>query len=147
MPRLNWIVPCTISKLFKLGRICSIAMRPVDFPQTRAARMNSRCQRLSAPPRVTRAKTGILKIPIAMIAFTALAPKSAVINIAITKEGKAKIKSLLRMMSSSSQPPCLALAASPRGTPSPMPMPTATNATASEVRAPTMIIDSKSRPK
>ena len=35
----------------------------------------------------------------------------------------------------------------PSGTPSPIPMPTATMATAIEVRAPTISIDSMSRPK
>ena len=82
----------------------------------------------------------------AMMALTALGPKAAVIRMAMTSEGKAKIRSLPRMMTSSIRPPRFAAATSPRGTPKPMPMPTATSATAIEVRAPTMTIDRMSRP-
>ena len=38
-----------------LGRMCSTEIRARPFPATRAARMNSRCQRLSAAPRAVRA--------------------------------------------------------------------------------------------
>ena len=86
-------------------------------------------------------------MPMAIIAFTALAPKIAVIRIAITSEGKAKTRSLPRMMISSTSDPRLAAAHRPSGTPRPMPIPTATSATAIEVRAPTMIMLRISRPK
>ena len=147
MPSENWIVPCTISRFATLGRICSKLIRAADFPATRAARMNSRSQSDSAAPRVMRAKTGMLKMPMAMIALTAPAPKTAVIRIAITSDGKAKIRSLPRMISSSSHDPLRAAAARPSGTPSDMPIPTATRATAMDVRAPTMIMLKMSRPK
>ncbi len=51
------------------------------------------------------------------------------------------------MMTSSRNDPWRAAAASPKGTPSPIPIPTAKSATAIDVRAPTMIIENKSRPK
>ena len=51
------------------------------------------------------------------------------------------------MMISSSRLPRFAAAMRPSGTPTTMPIPTATIATASEVRAPTMSIESVSRPK
>ena len=116
--------------------MCSTEMRAAPLPATRAARMKSRVQSDSAAPRVSRAKTGTLKMPIAMMAFTAEGPKTAVIMMAISSAGKAKTRSLPRMMTSSSSVPRRAAAASPSGTPSPMPMPTATSATAIETRAP-----------
>ena len=122
-------------------------IRAGPLPETRAAMMNSRCHSGSAALRVRRAKTGMLKMPIAMIAFTAPGPKTAVIRIAITSEGKAKTKSLPRMMTSSSRLPWRAAAARPRGTPMLIPIPTAISATAMDVRAPTMIIEKISRPK
>ncbi|RNF35989.1 hypothetical protein A7A09_000830 [Paracoccus methylarcula] len=89
----------------------------------------------------------MLKMPMAMMALTADGPKIAVIRIAMTNEGKAKIRSLPRMIVSSSQLPRRAAAINPRGTPNPMPIPTATSATAMDTLAPTMIIDRMSRPK
>ena len=130
-----------------LGRMCSTLIRTAPLPATRADRMNSRVQRLSAAPRVRRAKTGMLKMPMAMMAFSAEGPKTAVIRMAISSDGKAKTRSLPRMITSSNQLPRRAAAASPSGTPRPMPIPTATKATAMETRAPTMIIDRISRPK
>ena len=92
---------------------------------------------LSAAPRLTLAKTGILKIPIAIIAFIALEPNSAVMRIAITRDGNAKIRSLVRMINSSKKDSRRVAAASPKGTPTRIPIPTAKKATANEVRAPT----------
>ena len=130
-----------------MGRICSAEMRARPLPATSAARMKSSVQSDSAPPRVTRAKTGMLKMPMAMIALVAEGPKTAVMRIAITSEGKAKIRSLPRITTSSTRPPRLAAASRPSGTPSPTPIPTATRATAIEVRAPAISIDAMSRPK
>ena len=48
------------------GKMCSADIRKSDLPLTRAAKINSFCQRLKAAPRLTRAKTGILNIPIAI---------------------------------------------------------------------------------
>ena len=49
MPSANWIVPCTISRLAMLGRMCSSVISAVPLPAARAARMNSRGQSASAP--------------------------------------------------------------------------------------------------
>ena len=141
------MVACTIKRFITFGRMCSTEMRAAFLPATRAARMNSRSQMGIAAPRTTRANTGILKMPMAMIALTAPAPKIAVIRMAMTREGNAKIRSLARMINSSIYDPLRAAAQSPKGIPSPMPIPTATNATAIEVRAPTIIILKMSRPK
>ena len=88
----------------------------------------------------------MLKIPMAMIAFSAEGPRVAVIRMAMTRLGKAKIRSLPRMMASSSHDPLRAAAISPSGTPAPMPITTATSATAMETCAPAITIDMRSRP-
>ena len=147
MPRLNWMVPCTIIKLVMFGSICSIEIRASDLPQTLADITKSRSQSGSAAARVRRANTGILNIPIAIIALTADAPNTAVISIAITKEGNANIRSFPRIVSSSRKDPCLAAEKRPSGTPIIIPIPTANRATAIDVRAPIMIIENISRPK
>jgi hypothetical protein len=99
------MVPCTISRLAMLGRMCSAEIRARPLPATRAASMKSRVQSDSAAPRVSRANTGMLKMPMAMMALIAPGPKTAVIMIAIRSEGKAKTRSLPRMMISSIRPP------------------------------------------
>ena len=81
------------------------------------------------------------------MALNALGPAIAVIRIAITKLGNANTKSLNRMTPSSMILPLQVAANNPNGTPMSTPIPTATNATAIDVRAPTMIIVSISRPK
>ena len=68
-------------------------------------------------------------------------------RIAITKDGNANIRSFVRMMVSSKSEFFLVAAARPSGTPIKKPIPTAKIATASEVRAPIIIIDKMSRPK
>ena len=146
MPTENWIVACTIRSGTMLGTTCSAAQRAVPLPAARAAITNSDRHTGSAPPRATRAKTGTLKTAMAITAFHALAPNTAAIISADRTAGKAKTRSLPRMMASSIQPP-RAAAIVPRGTPIPMPIRTAAAATASEVRAPTMSIESVSRPK
>ncbi len=115
------------------------------LPAARAARMNSRCQMPSAAPRVSRAKTGTLKMPIASIALAAPGPASAVIITAVSSAGKAKARSVARITSSSIQPP-RAAASAPIGTPKPTPTATAITATAIELCAPAITIDSTSRP-
>ena len=80
-------------------------MRAEPLPATRADKIKSRVQSGRAAPRLRRANTGMLKIPMAMIAFTAEGPKTAVIMIAINSDGKAKMRSFPRMMNSSSNPP------------------------------------------
>ena len=129
-----------------LGSTCSTVTRAWPLPATRAARMNSRCQTESAAPRARRAKTGTLKMPMAMIELTAPGPSRAVIMTAVSSAGKAKAKSEKRITASLTQPP-RAAARAPRGTPKPRPMPTATRATTMELTAPAMIIERMSRPK
>ena len=97
--------------------MCSTEMRAAPLPAIRAASTKSRVQRLSAAPRVSRAKTGTLKMPMAMMAFSADGPKTAVIMMAIRSDGKAKTRSLPRMMTSSRSEPRRAAAARPSGTP------------------------------
>jgi hypothetical protein len=108
--------------------------------------MNSRGHSASAPPRATRAKTGMLKMPMAMMALSAPGPKIAVIITADSRAGKAKTMSEARI-STSSATPRFAAAQQPSGTPTAMPMPTAISATAMELRLPTMIMERMSRPK
>ena len=60
----------------------------LPLPAARAARMNSRGHSASAPARATRAKTGMLKMPMAMMALIAPGPKIAVIMIAESSAGK-----------------------------------------------------------
>ena len=54
----------------------------------------------SAAPRARRAKTGTLKMPMAMMELTAPGPSRAVIMTAVSSAGKAKAKSLNRMTAS-----------------------------------------------
>ncbi len=82
----------------------------------------------------------------AMMAFTAPGPNTAVIKIASSSEGNANTKSLPRMMISSSAPPSAA-AMSPSGTPNTKPMTTDSSATPTVFFAPAMIMDSTSRPE
>ena len=130
-----------------MGRICSTEILVFPLPATLAAIMNSSVQRLNAAPLDTLAKTGILNIPMARIALNADGPNTAVISIAMTREGKAKTRSLLRMIKSSNILRLFAAAAKPNGTPTNIPIPTATRATLIDVLAPTMIMDKISRPK
>jgi hypothetical protein len=67
--------------------------RLLESPASRpAAATSSRGFRLSAPPRATRAKTGMLKMPMATMALTAPGPTSVVISTATMIAGKAKTK-------------------------------------------------------
>ncbi len=71
-----------------LGRLCSIVISAWPLPAARAARMNSRGHIARAPARATRAKTGMLKMPMAMMALTAPGPKIAVIMMADSRAGR-----------------------------------------------------------
>ena len=142
----NCTVACTISTDAMLGSTCSSVMRTLPLPHARAARMKSRDHTALAEARVTRAKVGILKMPMAMIELTMPAPNTAVIMMADKMAGNANVKSASRMMVSSTHPR-RAAASSPSATPRPMPMPTAITPTSSELRAPTSSSDATSRPK
>ena len=100
-----------------------------------------------AAPLVTLAKTGILKIPIAKIALKAEGPNTAVIKIAITNDGKAKIRSFPLIIISSNNEPRHEAEIKPKGTPKNNPRPTAIKATDKEVCPPIIIIEKISLPK
>ena len=85
-------------------------------------------------------------MPMAMMALTMPAPKTAVIMMAERMAGKASEKSEKRMMASSTQPR-LAAASRPRAVPTTRPMPTAMTPTRMEARAPTSSSEATSRPK
>ena len=88
-----------------LGKICSKEILKDPFPAILAEEIKSNVQIDIAAPLVTLAKTGILKIPIAKIALKAEGPNTAVIKIAITNDGKAKIRSFpLFIISSNNEP-------------------------------------------
>src|ERR1700760_4996527 len=99
------MVAWTIRTLAILGRIWRMVMPNGARPSAIAERTKSRLHRTSDAPRVTRANTGTLKMAIARIAFTALAPRTDVIRIAISTAGKANTKSDVRDRASSTQPP------------------------------------------
>ena len=69
-----------------LGKICSKEILKDPFPAILAEETKSSVQIDIAAPLVTLAKTGILKIPMAIIAFKAEGPNTAVIKIAITNK-------------------------------------------------------------
>jgi hypothetical protein len=61
----NEMVACTISGLAMLGSTWSSVMASGPLPAARAAVTKSRCQILKPELRVMRAKTGMLKMPMA----------------------------------------------------------------------------------
>lgn len=73
-------------------------------------------------------------------------PQTALIMIAESTAGKAWLKSAMRIIRLSSHPSRLIAAISPSALPTVRPSPTAPRPTASELRAPTMIIENTSRP-
>ena len=81
----------------------------------------------------------------AMIEVTMPGPATAASMIAESTAGNAKVKSLIRMMSSSVQP-LRAAAISPRHTPKVRPIPTAMTPTMMVERAPTSSNETISRP-
>ena len=87
----------------------------------------------------------MLKMPMAMIELTMPGPNTAVSMIAERIAGKAKVKSVSRMMSSSIQPRAPRRAARAHA-PKVRPMPTAMTPTMMEVRAPTSSSETTSRP-
>ena len=101
---------------------------------------------LIAPPRATRANTGMLNTPVAITALIAPGPNSAVIRMATMIAGNAKMKSENRSTSHSTGPPHAA-AASPSGTPTPAPITTESAATTKLVSVPAITSESISRPR
>ncbi len=128
------------------GSTCKSVIETSPRPAQRAACTYSRFHKPSDAPRVTRAKTGTLKMPIAIIALTAPGPKIAVMITAVRSAGKAKARSVIRITKPSTIPP-RAAAKAPSGMPTPAPTNTAMIETAIELRAPTMIMEKTSRPK
>src|SRR3954468_6019437 len=98
------MVPCTIRIGRTFGSTCSMVIRKLPLPEARAASTNSRAQIALADPRVSRTRVGIWKMPMAMIEVTMPGPATAASMMAESTAGNAKVKSLIRMMSSSVQP-------------------------------------------
>ncbi len=128
-----------------LGSTCSSVMRQGPLPHARAASTYSRAQTALAEARATRAKVGMLKMPMAMIEFTTPAPQTAVSMMAERIAGNANVKSARRITASSTQPR-RAAASSPSAVPAVSPMPTAITPTRIELRAPTSSSEATSRP-
>ena len=141
------MVLCTIKMLVIFGSTCSTHICKLFLPQTLAAIIKSSAKIDKAAARVILANTGILNIPMAIMAFEIDGPNIAVINIAIIRAGNAKIKSFPRIIISSKIVPALIAARRLRGTPRSIPVNVAVNATKSEVLAPSIIIERTSRPK
>ena len=112
------------------------------------ARINSRSQRGIAAPRTTRAKTGMLKMPMAMIAFTAPRPEDRRDQDRDHQRGKGE-NQIVGAHDQFVNPRAFARRRPKpqRNCPAPCQCPTATNATAIEVRAPTIIMLNMSRPE
>ena len=87
----------------------------------------------------------MLKIPMARMAFCIPAPTVSCSKIAMTRAGKAKIKSFMRIMTWLNQF-ARAEAISPSGTPMPAPSITEPPATRRDAIAPRMVRPSRSRP-
>ncbi len=100
----------------------------------------------SAPPRATRANTGMLNTPMAITALLSPGPASVAIRMATITAGKAKVRSEKRSTSHSKGPP-QATAARPMGTPMPTPMRTPSAATTKLVKVPLITSESMSRPR
>ena len=128
------------------SRALSLRVTVASLRASRAAATWSSVAMASAPPRATRANTGILKMPMATMALISPGPTSVVIRMATITEGKAKVRSEKRSTTHSTIPP-QAAAASPMGTPIPMPIPTASTATMKLVSVPLITSDNRSRPK
>ena len=84
-------------------------------------------------------------MPIAVIEVTMPGPATAASMIAESSAGNAKVKSLSRMITSSTHP-LRAAATSPSETPNNRPMPTAMTPTMIELLAPTSSSETMSRP-
>ena len=84
-------------------------------------------------------------MPIAVIDVSMPGPATAAIMIADSSAGNAKVKSLSRMITSSTHPR-RAAASSPSEAPNSRPMPTAMTPTTIELRAPTSSSETMSRP-
>jgi hypothetical protein len=68
------MVACTISWLAMLGSTWSSVMRQAPLPAARAASTYSRAHTALAAPRVMRANTGMLKMPMATMLITSPGP-------------------------------------------------------------------------
>ena len=70
----NEMLACTIRGLAMLGSTWSTVMRHGPLPAARAAVTYSRAHTALALPRAMRAKTGMLKMPIATMLITSPGP-------------------------------------------------------------------------
>ena len=128
---------CTMSSGAMFGRTCRRAIAKRGRPAARAASTYSRDITCSVPERAMRANAGTVAIPIASIAVSVEAPKTAPNMIASKSAGKASSRSLERITSSSAQRGNIP-ARIPSGVPISAATPTATTPTNSVVRAPHM---------
>src|SRR5690554_679685 len=110
-----------------------------------AASTNCSCLRRRISLRMTRAIRGTRAMAIAIMALTMLGPVAAMMASARRMEGRAKSRSITRMIRVSSQPPTYP-AIDPSASPASSERPVATSPTSSETRAPAMMRDSTSRP-
>ena len=129
-----------------LGMTCSIVMRSRPLPAAWAARQKSRAQICRAEARASRAKTGMMKMPMAVTAVAWPGPKMLVTMMAVMSAGKAKMTSAPRMATSSKRPRSAA-AQEPRATPASRPSSTARKAVVREVQVPAISMERTSRPK
>ena len=111
-----------------------------------AAVMYSRAQICKAAPSVSRAKTGTMKVAMAMMAVKRPVPMKAPSIMADRMGGTAKMISQMRMTTVSVKPRSAATV-TPIAVPIKAPMATAAMAVESEFHAPAISMESTSRPK
>ena len=145
MPSENWMVPWTMSRLVSwagCARPRSAPLpcrRPAPRARSRGSRRRARRAGQAGEDRHVEDADGDDGVE-------RRGPEDGGDQDGDEQRREGEDESLPRMIISSSSEPRRAAATSPSGTPTPMPMPTATSATAIEIRAPTIIIDSTSRP-
>ncbi|MNW62411.1 hypothetical protein D3C74_405390 [compost metagenome] len=126
---------CTTTMPMMLGSTWRRAIRRPFWLAALAAMMYSVLMTCSVPLRATRANPGIEPMPMASMAVSVLAPKTAPNMMATSSAGKASRMSAPRIVTSSATPPRIP-ARIPSGVPISSAMPTATRPTSSVMRAP-----------
>ena len=98
-------VACTISGPRQFGRIVTSISRRLPAPATLAEVTYSRFFSAITAPRVSRAKCGCSTTAIASMALKRPGPMIATSTSASSSDGKARMMSITRMISASTQPP------------------------------------------
>ena len=88
-----------------MGTTCLRTMRMSRAPSERAASTKSRSRIPATEPRATRAKAGIVQIPIAMTVLVRPGPSALTMMMASSRYGNASSTSMTRMIRVSTQPP------------------------------------------